>query len=121
MNKKYNVFGEKLKESILNNISGVVNKELENLTQEIEKDMINFDNLTKLYNLIMQLPIYNELKEENNKLRLENNQLKNKFGINLSIQEKDNQDKNILLDSIFENNKSISSISDYESDSNKDK
>ena len=73
MNKKYNVFGEKLKESILNNISGVVNKELENLTQEIEKDMINFDNLTKLYNLSMKLPIYNELKEDINKLRLEIN------------------------------------------------
>ena len=81
MNKKYSDFSLKLKESILNNTSGVVNKELENLSQEIEKDMDKFDNLTKLYNLIMQLPIYNELKEENNRLRLENNHLKNKFGI----------------------------------------
>ena len=120
MNKKYSDFSLKLKESILNNISSVVNKELENLSQEIEKDMDKFDNLTKLYNLIMQLPIYNELKEENNRLRLENNHLKNKFGINLSIEEKDNQNKNILLDSIFEDNKSISSVSDYNSDLNKD-
>ena len=58
----------------------------------------------------MQLPIYNELKEENNRLRLENNHLKNKFGINLSIEEKDNQNKNILLDSIFEDNKRPTSL-----------
>ena len=112
MNQKYIDFGSKFKKNLLDKINLIVHKELDNLNFELEKDMTNFDNLTKLYNLIMQLPIYNELKEENNKLKKENNELKNKYGINLSIQEKDNLNKNILLDSIFEKNNSDSDSDD---------